>query len=218
MTIGPPEKKLSFFRKKWYNHTDRVVEDTAGGEIMPGFTKNAIKKEFLRLLDEKPLNQITVKIIVERGGINRNSFYYHYQDLPALIEEIVREQADIFIADYPDIGSMEEAINAVVDFCSRNRRAILHIYKSVNRDIFEDYLWKICDYVLSAYAKTAFKGHRVSESDRRLILDYYGFQCFGICISWLNKGMKEDVREKIARFHELEKGFVEEMIRRAEET
>ena len=58
----------------------------------------------------------------------------------------------------------------------------------------------------------------MSESDRRLILDYYGFQCFGICISWLNKGMKEDVREKIARFHELEKGFVEEMIRRAEET
>ena len=141
---------------------------------MPGFTKNAIKKEFLRLLDEKPLSQITVKNIVEACGINRNSFYYHYQDIPALIEEIVREQADIFIADYPDIGSMEEAINAVVDFCSRNRRAILHIYKSVNRDIFEDYLWKICDYVLSAYAKTAFKGHRVSESDRRLILDYYG--------------------------------------------
>ena len=185
---------------------------------MPGFTKNAIKKEFLRLLDEKPLSQITVKNIVEACGINRNSFYYHYQDIPALIEEIVREQADILIADYPDIGSLEEAINAVVDFCSRNRRAILHIYKSVNRDIFEDYLWKICDYVLSAYAKTAFKGHRVSESDRRLILDYYRFHCFGICISWLNKGMKEDVREKIARLHELETGFVEEMIRRAEET
>ena len=92
---------------------------------MPNFTKNAIKTEFLRLLDEKPLSQITVKNIVEACGINRNSFYYHYQDIPALIEEIVRELADRFITEYPDSGSIEEAINAVVDFCSQNRRAIL---------------------------------------------------------------------------------------------
>ena len=184
---------------------------------MPNFTKNAIKTEFLRLLDEKPLSQITVKNIVEACGINRNSFYYHYQDIPALIEEIVRELADRFITEYPDSGSIEEAINAVVDFCSQNRRAILHIYKSVNRDIFEEYLWKVCEYVLSTYAKTAFEGHRVSESDRRLILDYYKFQCFVICIAWMNKGMKENERDKMARFYELYRGFAEEMIRRAEE-
>ena len=46
-------------------------------------TKDAIKQTFLELLNEKPLNQITVKMIVEQCGINRNSFYYHYQDLPA---------------------------------------------------------------------------------------------------------------------------------------
>ena len=28
-------------------------------------------------------------MIVEECGINRNSFYYHYQDLPALIEEMI---------------------------------------------------------------------------------------------------------------------------------
>ena len=40
-------------------------------------TKDAIKQTFLALLNEKPLNQITVKMIVEQCGINRNSFYYH---------------------------------------------------------------------------------------------------------------------------------------------
>ena len=40
-------------------------------------TKRAIRASFLKLLNERPLNKITVKDIVEDCGINRNSFYYH---------------------------------------------------------------------------------------------------------------------------------------------
>ena len=54
---------------------------------MPNFTRRAIKESFLKLLNQRPLNQITVKDIVEDCGINRNSFYYHFSDLPALVEE-----------------------------------------------------------------------------------------------------------------------------------
>ena len=61
---------------------------------MSSFTKNAIKSSFLKLLEEKPLSQITVKMIVEDCGINRNSFYYHYADIPALMEEIAHDDAE----------------------------------------------------------------------------------------------------------------------------
>ena len=47
---------------------------------MPGFTKQAIKANFLKLPDMYPLLDITVKMIDENCGINRKSFYYHYQD------------------------------------------------------------------------------------------------------------------------------------------
>ena len=59
---------------------------------MANFTRRAIKETFLKLLNQRPLNQITVKDIVEDCGINRNSFYYHFEDLPALVEEMVGEQ------------------------------------------------------------------------------------------------------------------------------
>ena len=48
---------------------------------MPTFTKAAIKATFISLLNKKPLNKITVKEIVEECGINRNSFYYHFDDI-----------------------------------------------------------------------------------------------------------------------------------------
>lgn len=41
-------------------------------------TKQAIVNAFWELLDEKPLSKITVKDIVERCQVNRNTFYYHF--------------------------------------------------------------------------------------------------------------------------------------------
>jgi hypothetical protein len=46
---------------------------------MPPFAKREIKNSFIKLLTERPISQITVKDIVEDCGVNRNSFYYHFQ-------------------------------------------------------------------------------------------------------------------------------------------
>jgi AcrR family transcriptional regulator len=56
---------------------------------MSNFTKEAIKQSFIKLLEARPLKQITVRDIVEDCGINRNSFYYHFPDVPTLLEEII---------------------------------------------------------------------------------------------------------------------------------
>jgi AcrR family transcriptional regulator len=182
---------------------------------MPNFTKEAIKKTFLELLDKMPLNKITVKMIVEKCGINRNSFYYHYEDLPNLIEEIINEEADRIMLEYPDIKSAETAMRAACDFASKNRRAILHIYNSVNRDIFEIYLWRVCDYVISSYGKNILDGKNISEPDREIIIRFYRCECFGIVIEWLNERMETDMQSYISRLFELHHGMAEEMIRRS---
>lgn len=182
---------------------------------MANFTKKAIKDTFIKLLSERPLSQITVKDIVETCGINRNSFYYHFQDIPSLIEEIVIEEADRIIAEYPSLDSLEMGFNAVIDFAEKNRHAILNIFRSINRDIFEQYLWKVCDYVVGSFCKTIFAGQQISDDDRDLIMQFYKAQCFGMVIDWLRSGMKEDVHNKIHRICELQKGMIEEMMRRS---
>ena len=95
---------------------------------MTNFTKKEIKNTFLEMLEEMPLNQITVKGLTERCGINRNSFYYHYQDIPALIEEIITEDADEIISNYSSIDSMQIGLKAVLDFASsRERRFYIYL-------------------------------------------------------------------------------------------
>lgn len=44
-------------------------------------TREAIKKAFIGLLEEKSLNKITIEDITSRVGINRQTFYYHFKDI-----------------------------------------------------------------------------------------------------------------------------------------
>lgn len=145
---------------------------------MASFTKQAIRESFLRLLDEYPLRDITVKMIVETCGINRKSFYYHYQDIPALLEEIVMEGMDEAMAEYRSYHSLEECLDSILHQLLEKKKPMWNIYRSVNRDVFETGLMKLCDYVTRSYMTVSDLRRRSGASDgllpRRMLRPYYG--------------------------------------------
>lgn len=181
---------------------------------MANFTRNAIKNTFLNLLDERPLSEITVKDIVEICGINRNSFYYHFSDLPALIEEIVKEEAETIIRQNASVTSITECFDAVISFASCRKRAIMHIYRSVSRDVFERYLMNVSEYFVRQYLRTALSDPNVSETDRETLTDYYKCVCFGLTLNWLADGMPEEQVRSIRRVFVLETQIAPEFLNR----
>ena len=119
---------------------------------MANFTRRAIKETFWKLLNQRPLSQITIKDIVEDCGINRNSFYYHFEDLPALVEEIVEEQVQVLIQNHPTISSVEECFDAVIELVMETSGPLPHL-QLPEPDVFERYLMDACQYIVSTYFK-----------------------------------------------------------------
>ncbi|MCQ2418061.1 MAG: TetR/AcrR family transcriptional regulator [Oscillospiraceae bacterium] len=167
---------------------------------MVSFTKAAIRNSLIKLLNERPINKITVKDIVEDCGINRNTFYYHYEDLPSMIEEIVNQEADRIIQEYQQFDSIEDSFDAAVEFILANKTAVMHIHNSSNREMYENYLWHICEHVVTTYVELLPLEDFFSEEDRKILIRYYKCLCFGLIIDWLNSGMHTDIR---ADFHQL---------------
>lgn len=54
-------------------------------------SKRLIRQAFVELLQEKDLEKITVTDIITRADLNRGTFYAHYQDVRAVIEQIENE-------------------------------------------------------------------------------------------------------------------------------
>ena len=119
---------------------------------MSKITENAIKNAFKTLLDKKPLNQITVKDITDECGITRNSFYYHYQDIPTLIETIVKEEIDLLAEEQDTIDSLEDCFATIVKYCIHDKKMLLHIYNSVNRNIFESFHLAVASGLLISWS------------------------------------------------------------------
>ena len=182
---------------------------------MASFTRKSIMDAFIQLLDERPLNKISVKDIVETCGINRNTFYYHFADIPELVEEIVKEEADGIMRSSQGLSSLEECVDAAMRITNEHRQAIWHIYHFGNRDIYERYLLDICGYVVKGFIEHVIDGRPVPESDRIAIAQGYKCELFGFITDWLNRGMNEEIRQQFKRLCVLRRGMTEEMVERA---
>jgi AcrR family transcriptional regulator len=72
------------------------------------YTRKMIRDVFVQMLNDHPLNKITVRDIVTACEINRNTFYYHYPDIYAILSEIFQTEIKKVIDEYNDTRSWED--------------------------------------------------------------------------------------------------------------
>ena len=162
-------------------------------------TKQEIAKTFFLLINDYPLNEITIDRITKACGVNRNTFYYHFNNIADLIEYVVKSIVDQLLTKYPpQIDSVEDCFIAAINFARDNKNAINHIYHSTNRAIFERHLWHVCSYSVNAYLKSAPQELLPVESPEEIeiLRESLKFECFGFVINWINRDMPEDVIDK----------------------
>ncbi len=96
---------------------------------MAVYTRNEIKTAFVLLLDERPFTKITVKDVVLKCGVNRNTFYYYFRDLPDLAEAVVEEDYGQVTEGSLDIHTLGECLDACIRFALEHRNAVMHLYR-----------------------------------------------------------------------------------------
>ena len=191
------------------------LNEDRGDDSMVSKKKNAIMESVLRLLEERPLNKIIVKDIVDECGINRNTFYYHFEDISALIEAIIIDEVDRVMNQYRDISSMEECIEMAMRLGYDHRNAIYHIYHSSNRYFLERRLMEICRHAATQFVEKTAGDQIIRPEDRDIIIQSYKCELFGLVLDWLNSGMPQGVDERLLRLCELRRGSIEMMLERS---
>lgn len=94
-------------------------------------TKMLLKTSLIELMHQKSINQITIKEICEQAELNRSTFYLHYADQFALLDDIENEIIGTTFEHLQNVGSTLDTLTYIETFLC---------YVKDNRDIFETLL------------------------------------------------------------------------------
>lgn len=181
------------------------------------YTRRAIREAFIQMLNQRPLDKITVKDIVTACEINRNTFYYYYADLYAVLSEIFQSELQKVIDEDDASRSWEECFLSAAQFALENRTAIYHVYNSVRRENLEEYLYAVAGSVMNRYVQREAENIRASESDKRLIVTFYQSALTEMVLHWISGGMKENPEATVGRIGRLFDGNISLSLRRSEQ-
>ncbi len=172
------------------------------------YFNTAIKMDeaLLTLLEKKDFAYITVKEICETAGVNRSTFYLHYENTSDLLKETTRYILDKHFAYYgieknavvSRIHTLDrkelifitgEYLTPYLTFVKENRRifriAIKH-FKTMSMDEVHNKMFKyIFDPILSRFY--------VPEKERTYVIKFYLNGLFAIIMEWLDGDCADDM-------------------------
>lgn len=162
-------------------------------------TKQVLSETFWQLLEEMPYSKITVKEIVDRCHVNRNTFYYHFQDIPALAEATMQIWVEGIVEKHFDFGNPQDCLLPLVAGCVARKKAILHIYRSVQREEFVRHLNGMIDHAVGVYADGVKNTLGAAPETLPVLCHFYKCTGIGLVLDWLDQNMGYDMPEFLER-------------------
>lgn len=152
-------------------------------------TKKAFEEALALLAKEKPLNKITVKEICEEAQLSRNAFYFHYQDIFALVEEIENQmvkEVEGYLVEFREMGfpkNILATIKSMVGLLAKNRDVSLMLLDSSFSPSFVPRLGKLFSDFNFEYYKAYHKTDYRANYD--LFYSFISNGFYGMIRDWL---------------------------------
>ena len=160
----------------------------------------------ITLLEKKDFEYITIKEICEVAGVNRSTFYLHYENTSDLLKETTRYILDKHFSYYSAdtqgiVGRFEncdpkklvfittEYLAPYLTFMKENKRIFrvsIQQFHSMNMDEVYDRMFQyIFNPILARF--------HVPESERSYVIKFYLTGVFAVLMEWLDKNCSDDM-------------------------
>ena len=179
---------------------------------MAAITKLAIAQSLKTLSQDSPLNKITVKNISDLCGINRQTFYYHFRDIYALIEWIYAEEASEALSGKKTYDTWQQGFLQIFNYVIENKGFVSRTYHSLSREYLEHFLYRVTYSLLIGVIDEKAEGLSVREEDKAFIANFYKYGFVGLMLDWIASGMDQRPELIIDRLNILIQGDIEKAL------
>ena len=164
-------------------------------------TAQLMDEALLALLKKKDFEFITVKEICEKAGVNRSTFYLHYENVGDLLTEATEMINRKFHEGYKrwsvDLGTdniddvfliTPEYIEPYLNFVRENKEIFRLVHEKPhifnNKKAFEKMYTEIFSHILDKFD--------LDQARKPYIFEFYSQGVLSIIMKWVEKGCKDD--------------------------
>ena len=156
-------------------------------EITSMNTKRALANSLRKAMEKKTFSKITVSEIITDCGVNRKTFYYHFQDIYALLKWMLEQDAIEVVKKFDLIVDYEEAITFVMNYVESNTHLINCAYDSIGHDqvksfFYSDFISVVDNLISSAETKL---GKHLEQNYKRFLVKFYTEALSGMIMDWI---------------------------------
>jgi len=145
-------------------------------------------------MEKKTFSKITVSEIITECGVNRKTFYYHFQDIYALLKWMLEQDAIEVVKKFDLIEDYESAIIFVMDYVESNQHIINCAYDSIGHDQVKSFFYS--DFIALANNLISTAEERIGlwlDKDYKAFLArFYTEALSGMLMDWIKDRKKYD--------------------------
>ena len=164
-------------------------------------TKLALSDALKTMMKKKPLTKITVRELVEDCGVNRKTFYYHFEDIFSLLKWTLEQEAICMFGKYDLVSQRREAVDFALDYIEANHVILHNIVHSIGRSELSRYFYNDINEPVCRLIDEAAKRHglNVEESYKAFLGRFLTEAIAGILLDCIEKDALSD-RESLSGY------------------
>lgn len=164
-------------------------------------TKQAMVASLKKIAEKKPLSKITISELCNDCGINRKTFYYHFEDIYALVRWMLEQEALDVVREFDPLTDYKELIHFLINYVDTNNHILSCIYDTMGREGMKRIFlsdFKVCVNVIIEGIEKDINAN-ISSDYRKFLCDFYTNALSGVLIDWfLNRSIRS--REEMIHY------------------
>lgn len=149
-------------------------------------TKHALVNSLKKFMETKPLSKITISEICNDCGMNRKTFYYHFEDIYDMVRWMLEQEALEVVKQFDLLTDYEEVIRFVIDYVDANDHILSCVYDTMGREGMKRFFLSDFNVSISVIIEGIEKAMNISiaPSYKQFLCDFYTNALSGILLDW----------------------------------
>ena len=176
-------------------------------------TKRVLADNLKIMMTQQPLAHITIDALTKRAHVNRNTFYYHFEDIYQLLEWTFDQEIVTQIQTNLSAANWQEKYQQMLTYVQDNRDFCLAAANSVGRHFLENFLYSVGVLVVRPVVKDIDDHLAPAVADA--IVDFYAGTLAAQLLRWLDDQLRETEAQMLARAKLMLQGTIELIVQKS---